>query len=184
VKSPPVIESLQRSQRFAKEAMRAPTTTAVARLIRQAFDAARQCGEPYHAALAATWPLKVLRIKGHDRALTARTGEILEVLEELNCVSRLWLLSYVVGATCGGPKDLFTAVVRRFIAEARLCRSWQTPRLADRVMVAAETVDSRLADDVLSIFETPKAQQRAVRFLAQVRAAAPAVEDVGWPSLG
>jgi hypothetical protein len=177
------VESLKRAQRLAKEAVNAPTNTAASHLVRQAFDAARQCGEPYTAATAATWPLKVLRIQGHDRALAARTAEILSVLDEMNCVSRLWLLLYVIGATCGGPNDLFTGVVRRFIAEARACRSWRTPRLIGGVMLAAEIVDSRLADDVLNIYETPRAKERAARELAQIRSARPTVDDCGWPNL-
>jgi hypothetical protein len=179
----PSIEPLKRAQRLAKEAVNAPTNTAAFHLTRQAFDAARECANPYQAATAATWPLKVLRIKGHDRALAVHTAEILGVLGDVNCVSRLWLLLYVIGALCGGPSDLFFSVVRRFIAEASMCRSWRTPRLIPGVLLAAEIVDSRLADDVLNLYETPRAKERAARALAEMRATPPTVGDCDWPNL-
>ncbi len=177
------LQALKTSQRLSRLALAAPTPSAASRLVHDAFKAAKQSGEPYHAALAATWPLKVLRIHGRVTQLAARADEILENLGEMNCVSRLWVLSYLIGAVCGGPEDVFVKVVKRFISDAQACRSWRTVRLIYFVIGVVDAVDSRLSAAMLDVFSSPVTRARAERYLAKERAVPVTVDHCWWPNV-
>jgi len=178
----PALESLKTAQRLAQSALEAPTAAASARMVHEAFDVAAQCGEPYHAAMAATWPLKVLRIHGRTTQLAARTDELLGSLGEIDCVARLWVLSYAIGSVCGGPKDVFVKVVSWFISEARACRSWRTVRRIYFVIGVVDAVDPDLSAAMLDVFSSPVARARAERCLAKYRAVPTTVDHYWWPN--
>jgi hypothetical protein len=177
------VEVVWEVQRLSRAAVAAPSKRAATRLVHEAFAMAERSPDRYHAAIAATWPLKVLRMQGNEKDLVARTNELLGGLDELNCVSRLWVLSNAIGAVCGGPKDLFSKVVTQFTNEARMCHSWRTPRLIFGVIGVVDAIDPTLSAAMLDVFTNPNARARAERHLAAARAIPITVDHCRWPHL-
>ncbi len=177
------LEVLWEVQRLSRAAVAAPSPRAAKRLVHEAFEMAERSPDRYHAAIAATWPLKVLRMQGNAKELVAHTSELLGSLGELNCVSRLWVLRNAIGSVCGGPKDLFSKVVTSFTNEARTCHSWRTPRLIFGVIGVVDAIDTSLSAALLEVFTSPDARARAERHLAAARAIPLTIDHCRWPHL-